>query len=153
MDPFSGVASAIAVIQISEEVCALLKEYISSVAHAKGDIRRLREEVLTLQSIFRMVEDLRDQPESGKLEVLDLLAKPGGLIQRCLEDLRDLASKLNPGDGPTAMRRVGVRALKWPFAIKDVESRILILERYKTIFNMALSAGNTYVLNLFLFRC
>jgi hypothetical protein len=139
----SGIASAIAVIQIAEEICTLLKEYTSAVVEAKGDIHRLREEVLTLQSIFRVVENLQNQPGSGKLDVLKLLANPGGLMERCLEDLRDIAAKLKPGNGPTAMKRVGMRALKWPFTKGDIEKKIIVLERYKTIFSMALSAENT----------
>jgi hypothetical protein len=140
MDALSGIASAIAVIQIAEEVCTLLHDYASAVKDARKDIKRLRAEVLALHSILEKVEDLKNQ------KFLDLLAEPGGPIQQCHEDLKDLSAKLNPGHGPTTMKRVGWRAMKWPFESKDVDKKIEVLDRHKLTFTLAICAGNTCVL-------
>lgn len=145
MDPFSATASAIAVIQIAEEVWTLLQNYTLAVKDARKDIQRLSAEVLALHGILERVEDLKNQPGSAQLKTLDLLANLGGPIAQCLGDLKDLASKLRPGHGPTAMNRAGWRALKWPFTSKDIDKKILFLERYKTTFTLALSTDNTCV--------
>jgi hypothetical protein len=143
MDPLSGVASIIAVIQIAEDILGLFGSYISAVKDAKRDIERLSAEVLALRNILRKLEDLKQEPGSAKLATLNLLNKPGGAVEKCLEELKELATRLDPGQGDSAMRRVGWRALKWPFSSKDVDKKILIMERYKTAFNLALTTDNT----------
>jgi hypothetical protein len=121
----------------------LFGSYISAAKDAKRDIERLSAEVLALRNILRKLEDLKQEPGSAKLKTLNLLNKPGGAMEKCLEELKELANRLDPGQGDSAMRRVGWRALKWPFSSKDVDKKILIMERYKTAFNLALTTDNT----------
>lgn len=146
MDPLSIIASAISIVQITEQIWTLLQQYSLAVKDAETDIHRLSVEILALRSIFEKIEDLKIEVGSAKLKTLDLLCKNGGLIQQCLCHLRDLASKLNSAQNQTPMRRVGWRALKWPFTTKDVNKKIAILERYKATFNLAISTDDTCVL-------
>jgi ankyrin repeat domain-containing protein 50 len=143
MDPLSATASAIAIIQITEQVWILLQQYILAVKDAKRDIERLGAEVLALHDVLEKVADLKNDSGFAELKTLDLLSKPGGLFHQCLDDLKELSAKLDRGHGPNAMKRVGWRALKWPFTNKEVDKRIVVLERYKTTFNLALSTDNT----------
>lgn len=42
-------------------------------------------------------------------------------LQRRLKDLEDLKTKLDPGKRQKAMKRMGLRALKWPFTSKEID--------------------------------
>jgi hypothetical protein len=110
-------ASIIAVIQISAQVFGLCQSYILSVKDARKDAQRLTDSVLTLHDILERIEHLgEDDPGSAKRTNLEILRKPGGQLEKCVECLGELCAKLNQGDG---MKRLGFR-LKWPFSSKEV---------------------------------
>lgn len=141
MDGLSAAASVIAVVQIAEVVCSKLQQYIWAVKDAKKDIERLRDEILTLHDVLEKVDDLKYGPRSEAL-ALDILNKPDGPIEKCNYELVELLSRLDTGQGDTAMKRVGWRALKWPFNRKAVDKILESLEKYKATFNLALTAGS-----------
>jgi len=142
MDGISAAASIIAVIQISGQVINLCQTYYSEVRDAKMDIRRLSEEITSLQAVLTKVADLANAPNAAKLSALGLLNQPGGPAQQCLKELIALAAKLNLGQGKE-MKQFGLRALKWPFSSKDVDKFVTTIERHKTTFNLALAADQT----------
>jgi ankyrin repeat domain-containing protein 50 len=140
MDGISAAASVVALIQISGQVFALCQDYFSEVKNARQDIRRLRDEVMSLQDVLTNVKDLAEAPSSTKLTSLDLLNQPDGLIHQCETELKGLSTKLDIGQGKGHMR---LRALKWPFSKKDVDKTISAISRQKELFNLALTADTT----------
>ncbi|TVY35584.1 hypothetical protein LSUB1_G005613 [Lachnellula subtilissima] len=143
MDGLSAAASVVALVQISGQIYNLCQTYYSGVKSAREDIRRLRNEVTSLQDVLNGVADLADSPASAKLAVLDLLNQPGGLVQQCRTELAGLITKLVDGQGDGTMKSLGLRALKWPFTKKDVDATVSIVGRQKALFHLALTTDIT----------
>lgn len=143
MDPVSAAASVIAVVQISAQIFDLCLTYYSEVKDARTDIKRLRDEIMSLQSVLTQIADLADARGTTELSNLDLLNQPDGPVQQCRAELMALAAKLNSGQGKDKMRQFGLRALRWPFSRKDVDKTLLAIRRQKEIFTLALTADTT----------
>jgi hypothetical protein len=76
------------------------------------------------------------------------MATSSGLVNNiisCLSDLEALEARLNPGKGKKLMKKVGLRALKWPLKRTEVEGAIKNLERYKSLFLLSLQVDQRYV--------
>jgi hypothetical protein len=67
-----------------------------------------------------------------------------GSFRSCMADLERLEKKLAPNPVRTAMRRYGVRALKWPFTSKDVDQLLAGLERHEKNMLLGLQVDQTY---------
>jgi hypothetical protein len=143
MDGLSTAASVISVIQICGQLFDICRTYATSVKDARKDITRLRDEITALESVLTSVADLEESEDASQLATLSLLKKDNGPLQRCQEDLERLGTILNPGDGEQRMRKYGIRALKWPLARKDVDKAVEMMERYKTLFALALTGDKT----------
>ncbi|TVY38543.1 Ankyrin repeat and KH domain-containing protein [Lachnellula occidentalis] len=143
MDGLSAAASVVALVQISGQIYNLCQTYYAGVKSAREDIRRLRDEVTSLQDVLNGVADLADSPASAKLAVLGLLNQPDGLVQQCQTELAGLTTKLADGQGNGTMKKFGMRALKWPFTKKDVDAIISIIGRQKALFHLALTTDIT----------
>ena len=142
MDGLSRAASVIAVVQISAQVFDLCRTYYLEVKEARKDIQRLRDEVISLQDVLTNVADLAEDPGSAKPLILSLLNQHDGPVQQCQKDLIGLIAKLEPGKGKNKMNQFGLRALKWPFTSKDVEKLLVMIERHKATFNLALTTDH-----------
>ncbi|KAH6677075.1 hypothetical protein B0J14DRAFT_506370, partial [Halenospora varia] len=140
MEGLGAAASAIAVMQISAKVFDICRKYYLEVRDARSDIQRLCDEMTSLQDVLVNVADLSDAAGSEQLAVLQLLEKPNGPLQECQNELNLLLQKLEIDAGKEKMRRFGMRALKWPFSSTEVMKIIATLGRYKSTFNLALSA-------------
>jgi len=139
-------ASVIAVIQIAEDVYGKLSDYICAVKDARKDIECLKNQLLALHDVLEKVDDLKKEIEKDSslatrpnLNLLNNLEKP---LNECHAELASLSTKLDPGQGDTAMKRFGRRALKWPFTRKDVDKKIEALESYIVTFSLALTGDN-----------
>ena len=139
MDGLSAAASVFAVIEISVKLVALCRNCFSEVKEAKKDIQRFRNEVTTLENILIDLRDLVDTPDGTKLPILDTSLK------QCQSTLEELVRKLEKAAGKDKMmNQFGWRALKWPFNSKDIQKAIETIERHKNMFNLALTADQTY---------
>ena len=65
MDPLSGVASVIAVIDVGSKVLKLCSQYYTTVKDAKDDIGRLKTAQTILQDILREVQQMPNEAENG----------------------------------------------------------------------------------------
>jgi hypothetical protein len=97
MDPLSAAASVIAVVQITSKVFDLCTNYYIHAKQAQDDIRRLKQEVNTLQDVLCSVLDLTDGENPSAINVLEKVAKKDGLLEQCRDELTILLTKLNPG--------------------------------------------------------
>lgn len=141
MDGFSGAASVIAVIDLSAKIASLCFHYSVAVKDAKKDIERLQRKVADLKDILEEMKQLlldgRNDPRLSAAHKLE------GPLKNCFLLLEGLKTQLDPGKTRKAMRRLGMRALKWPFTSKEVVKIIDDLERYQQTFVLALQVDQT----------
>jgi predicted nucleic acid-binding Zn-ribbon protein len=129
-------ASVIAVLQISQEILSLCWKYFSAVEHAKKDIKSLCDEITALHDVLKNVKELLEDSKATKLRGSKLLVEQ---LKKCSSELEDLKNTLDPSQARNALRRLGPRALEWPFKREGVEKKITMLNRYRATFNFALT--------------
>jgi predicted nucleic acid-binding Zn-ribbon protein len=129
-------ASVIAVLQISREILSLCWEYLSACSTAEKDIKRLRDEITALHDVLKNVKELLEDSKATKLRGSKLLVEQ---LKKCSSELEDLKNTLDPSQTRNALRRLGPRALKWPFQREGVQKKITMLNGYKATFNFALT--------------
>lgn len=145
MEGLGAAASAIAVVELTAKVGSLCLEYSSAVKSARSDIKRLRKHTDTLKTTAEGVRELLQGPYGARLETSQKLRE--ALSNTCSQ-LGDVATKLeeklHKGHRAKMMRRVGLRALGWPFESKDVDKIIANLQRDQDSFSAALQIDQTY---------
>lgn len=144
MDGLSGAASVIAVIDISAKITSICYKYYEAVKDAKDDIERVQRKVGDIERVLKSIKKLLDGPQKAQLSTAHGLFES---LEQCLQELEKLEEKLEeklkPGKTHKVMSRFGMRALKWPFTSKEVESIISRLERYEHTFTLALQIDQT----------
>lgn len=143
MDPLSGAASVIAVVDIIAKVITLCSKYYSDVKDAKADIERLQNEVASLQNVLDQTRALSDKTQAKKLLACDQALKQQE--QQLVGHFKQLENELDPGNRKKTMHRLGLRALQWPLARQEVDTSLKILERFKSTITMALATDQLYV--------
>jgi hypothetical protein len=131
-DPLSISVSIIALLQASE---AVLK-YVRSVKNAGGDTKSLQMEIIHVRSLLYSLKDLLPEPDSGE-EVMPVFRSLGGRdgpLAQFQITLEEIAAPLRPKDG---LKKVG-QAITWPFKKGDIRDLLGKIERYKTLFTLAL---------------
>ncbi|KAI1663534.1 G-beta repeat [Pyrenophora tritici-repentis] len=142
MDGLSGAASVIAVIDISAKIASLCYQYSVAVKDAKDDIERVRRKVSDIAHILEKIKQLLNSEDKTRLPTTQGLFSS---LEQCLEELKKLEAKLDPGKTRKTMSRFGFRALKWPFTSKQVDKIVLNLEGYEQTFSLALQVDQTVV--------
>lgn len=140
-----AAASTIAVVELAAKVGSLCLEYSSAVKNAKPDIERLRRHTGGLKATLEGAQQLLQRPGGARLEYSQKLRNTLDNTRVQLDSLHTkLEGRLNKGGAARAMRRVGLRALKWPFESKDVDKIIANLQRDQDSFTAALSLDQAY---------
>lgn len=143
MDGLSAAASIIAVIQLAGSIVKVCGGYIQEVKDACDEILSLQKEIQSLQGVL---QDLEKFLHSVDKKPLPTSSRLPSIVTDCLSDLQDLEARLGLGTRKKLMKRVGLRALKWPLKRGEVEGIIQNLERYKSSFLLSLQVDQTYVL-------
>jgi hypothetical protein len=143
MEGLGAAASVVAIVQITGTIFSLCWEYYTEAKDAKEHIKRLRNEVKSLQDVIAEIGELIDSPSSAKLAVLSSFNHQDGPLQQCLTDLTDLLMKLDKSQGKSSMRKFGLRSLKWPLSSKEVNNATTAIERHKSLFMLALNVDQT----------
>jgi hypothetical protein len=142
MDGLSSAASVIAVNQLTGSLAELCGGYIQQVTDARDEILALERAIASLQGTLQDLQKLVQRNDEKALPTsLQLVSS----IADCISDLRALEARLDPGKGKKLMRKVGLRALKWPLRRKDIEGVVENLERYKSSFILALQVDQRCV--------
>jgi hypothetical protein len=136
------VANVISVVELSAKVASLCFEYYTNVKNARDDIARFRREADGLKVVLKQVQSLLNGPNSAKLEASRTLRNG---VDDCFSQLADLEAKLESGRRHQVMRRLGVRALKWPFKNEEVEGIMKDLGRCKDMISLGLQVDRTCV--------
>jgi hypothetical protein len=148
MEPLSGAASVIAVIQLTGSIMEICGGYINKVKTAKKDIRDLQQEISGLIRVLDMLKELLDRPNGTKLTASHALFND---VKKCSSTLTNLKKKIDPETTQKPIRRWGLRALIWPLKRTEVDATISDIERYKSLFSLALQVDQTYVTKYKLF--
>ncbi|KAL5611691.1 uncharacterized protein BROUX77_001847 [Berkeleyomyces rouxiae] len=143
MEVIGVAANAIAVIDLSVKVGTLCLKYAKDVKNANADIARLREEVASLQGVTEKVQQLVKGSNGKKVNSSNSL---DDVLKHSRTYLRDLNQKLRPKAAQKAIRRFGLRALKWPFKHEEVETLIEGLRRYNDTISHVLQVYQTEIL-------
>ncbi|KAL4887992.1 WD40-repeat-containing domain protein [Aspergillus ambiguus] len=126
MEPLSGAASVIAVIQLTAAIAQICGNYIRKVDEARQDIIHLQEEVDALSRVLKSLNNLLQSTDRMKLgtsdDLIDNLAK-------CSSTLTILMGKIDPQKTQRRMRKWGLRAFKWPLSHEEVIKAINEIER------------------------
>jgi hypothetical protein len=142
MDGLSGVASVIAVIQLTGSIVEICGGYISKVKNAKQDILHLQEEIRALTGVLVALNELLQGPGGTELTTSRSLFDN---VSKCSATLTNIKEKIDPGTTQNSLRRV-FRALKWPLQQSESITAISDIERYKSLFSLALQLDQTYVI-------
>lgn len=144
MDGLSAAASLVAVLQLTGTVASLGYQYISSVTRAPKDVPELLRE---LNSLYGVLENLQSyfikNPQSSVLEKLNA---PNGALPEFFKELNDLHSKLTKTKLGVPKSSKGLSTIierfKWPLKDKKTVQTIQRLERYKTLFMLAMTTDH-----------
>ncbi|KAH6986840.1 hypothetical protein EDB80DRAFT_655789 [Ilyonectria destructans] len=136
-------ASVIAIIDLSAKVAVLCLQYSTAVGNARADITHLRSQLddlgTTLQGVQHLLDNRNNQALATSRKLVDS-------VDGCTSELVQLQSRLDPGKAHKAMRRFGLRALKWPFDSKEVSDIVSNLERYERTITLGLQIDQTMLL-------
>ncbi|RPB27278.1 hypothetical protein L211DRAFT_846805 [Terfezia boudieri ATCC MYA-4762] len=141
MDPLSGAASVIAVVQVAGQVWSLCWKYYSDAKNANSDIERLMGNVEALQNLFQRVQALAEGPGAAKL-----VASKELIVRTALEleqEFKTLQKILEPWKRQSILKSFG-RRLRWPLQKEDVDKIFQLLERHKTTLITAMNCDQMY---------
>ena len=141
MDPATAVGIAAAAGQLAEQALKIshgLYQYFHNVKDAPKLSRELRQEAILLSdvvenlcSIFSSRDRRSDLPKPGP---------SADLLHEFKETMMEMANKVEIKDSEISWNR-----LAWPFTQKENEKYLHRLERFKSSFQLALQAFQSYV--------
>jgi hypothetical protein len=147
MDGLSSAASVIAVIQLAGSILKICGGYIHEVKDARKEITSLQQQVEGITTVLEKLREHLQGPNGTKLFTSQIL---DGSIADCRSVLEALEKKIHPdktglGTVKKKMRRLGIRALKWPLKRTEVQEVMSELEKYKSLFTLSLSIDQRYI--------
>ncbi len=142
MDGFSVASSVVAAIDIAVRAIVACSQYSTAVVNAREDVIRLQIHLNGIKTTLDRVKTLIDAPESPPPPLL-ASRELADQLQGCSAILEQLQAKLELDTTCKLMRRVGFRALTWPFSRDEVEKIIGHLERHQRRIMDALQVDQT----------
>ncbi|KAH7194234.1 hypothetical protein DER44DRAFT_706025 [Fusarium oxysporum] len=136
-------ASIIAIVELSAKVGKLCVQYSTAAGNARADITRLQNRLKDLNVCLEAAQRLLDDPKNTKLATSRSLVDS---LNACETELAEVQDRLHPGSARKAMRRFGLRALKWPFNSKEISTVVSNLEHYKQTITLCLQVDQTTIL-------
>ncbi len=146
-------ASVIAVIQVTTSVISVCYDYSAAVKGASWQLTRTKAALESLRNVLQQLEPLAKQAElapatdHGNLPVFAQLCAPGGLLELCCKDVKELEGKLKTPiwcDGFGPRRKALVQVLRWPLKEADTEKALRQIGRFTDTLNVALTADQVY---------
>ncbi|CAG8932927.1 unnamed protein product [Penicillium salamii] len=133
-------ASLIAVIQLTGCVASICGGYIKEVKDAKDEISDLQRTAISLEGALLNLKEFLDHSSTQHSPAFQILRSD---VARCSAVLTTLKEKIDPGK--KAMKRLGLRSLKWPLKRQEMARTIQDLERYKSSFTLHLQVDQAQV--------
>ncbi|KAH7324057.1 hypothetical protein BKA65DRAFT_598554 [Rhexocercosporidium sp. MPI-PUGE-AT-0058] len=144
MDPISITGTLIAVLQVTTKIITICYDYRQGVVSASREVLQISSSLNSLkdvlESLLNLIENsTKSDSSASSLATVERLAKDGGTLQSCQEELLRLKRKLEP---ETGWRKVK-KSLVWPLKEAEVKKALDGLERSKSMMLLALSADQT----------
>jgi conjugal transfer/entry exclusion protein len=142
MDPFSGTASAIAILQLSGTIIASCYNYFSRVKSAAKDAKQIINELNSLRTVIESLLDILDEEDVAgtSKSILEKLAQENGSLNRCQTDLEELSRKLEPQQGWRQVKAVAM----WPLKESDTKKVLSNIQDTKSTIQLALALDHRY---------
>jgi hypothetical protein len=142
MDPFSGTASAIAILQLSGAIIATCYNYHSRIKSAAKDAKQIINELNGLRTVVESLLSILDEERDTKapISVLEKLAEKDGPLERCQTDLEELTQKLEPREGWRHVKAV----ILWPLKESEVKRVLSNIQDTKSTIQIALALDHRY---------
>lgn len=121
-------------------MASLCLEYLKAVKNACADVTRLKSRLGDLGANLQAMQHLLNESNNQALATSQRLINS---IDGCTLKLVQLQSKLELGKAQKAMRRFGLRALKWPFDSNETNAIISNLESYQQTITLGLQINQT----------
>ena len=137
MDP----GTILAVVELSATTLSCIGKYYAGVKNARADIQRLSNELKGFHVVSQKVQELVQRSQATRLAISTDFTN---VAKQSLLDITALEERLDPSKRGRMMKRVGVRALKWPLTSKEVDECITKLERNKLTLSLALNTDQMY---------
>jgi ankyrin repeat domain-containing protein 50 len=143
MDGLSAAASVIAVLQISESVISACYQYYKTAKGARKDILQVISMVKDLKGTLDTIQFLLDDDGDAEDPRLPLLKSLEPSFAACEEAMRDVAQRLgieldnefDPGTLKISLKKKAT----WTWKEKEVAKTLQCIEKFKTIFILALN--------------
>jgi hypothetical protein len=131
-DPLGISASIIAVLQL----IGTIVQYLDRLKSAPQERQRILDELISIAGILSVLKDLaeRQQHGDGWIVTIRSLSVPRGPLEQFKTALECLVAKLEPVHG---LRNLGKRVI-WPFQTTEIQDILRVIERQKSLFNLAL---------------
>lgn len=132
MDPVSISGTIVALFQLTGSILA----FLSSVRNASSEQNKLRNEVITVIGLLKMMEmrlEAMKADDQGCLTIRVLAES--GVLDRCKESLKELIGKTD-NDKASGIEKFG-RNFTWHFEKTEVNKTLMSVERLKTLLNLA----------------
>lgn len=143
MDPISITGTLIAVLQVTTTVISICYDYRQGVSSASREVLQTSSSLNSLKDVLEallaLIEKAKSDDTASKLATIELLAKDGGTLESCQQELLTLKKKLEPEVGWRKIRK----SLVWPLKEVEVKKALEGLERSKSMMLLALSADQT----------
>lgn len=149
MDYASALGVAAAASQFTEQVLKIsdcLYQYFKSVKQAPAKSRQLRQEALLFSDVLETLTDVFSA--QNKSSILPNALKYADMIRGFSETMTEMSKKVEIKKGELSFRR-----LAWPFTEKENEDYLAKMERFKSSFQLALQALQSYDLSHFVLTC
>ncbi|KAH8152821.1 uncharacterized protein LAJ45_03047 [Morchella importuna] len=131
-------ASIIGVVKITGSLVSLGYNYLGGVRDVSNELRKLVDELHSLAQVLLVLRDHARDDILLQPTALQRLNDQNGPLPRCALELKTLQGKLEPKLGLRGM----VKYLLWPLKEKETLQYIDSIERYKSLFNLALTTDH-----------
>lgn len=141
------VASIIGIAQLTGKLVQVEYDYIGGVKDAPSTLRKLVDELQSLSKVLTILQGHARKDKSLKFTALQSLNGQNGPLVGIHRELEKLLLKLKPGGkglrSSISWRLKGtISKLKWPLEEGETLEHIARIERYKSTFQLALSADH-----------
>ncbi|KAL5614295.1 uncharacterized protein BROUX77_000132 [Berkeleyomyces rouxiae] len=135
MEVLGAATTVITVVELTAKLGSLCLDYSKAVKNSVSEIDELKEEVAGLEKVATQVRVLLERPEGQDLEQSKSL---DDILKQSHTKLKELEQKLEskePDQQPQTKhkarrRKLGSRALKWPFQREEVNGLIQNIRGY-----------------------
>ena len=140
MDPVTALGVAGTAAQFAEQAAKIfdrLYQYSKAVENAPAKSRELRQDLLLLSDLLENLASVFSKQKNST--VLPNTGKYAELLKEFTDTMAELADKVEISKGEVSLKR-----LVWPFKQKDNEKYLARMERFKSLFQLALQHLQAY---------